>query len=140
MKRKISLALACMECYNIIVLDEPTSGMDPISRAQVWEVISEMKKNHTVLLTTHSMEEADVLSDKIGIMFMGRLRAIGSPEDLKRVYGKGYKIDVLLNDNQLANPIFDCMNVLFLYLFSIVVYAKLRDYFLHDRSAEHWYW
>lgn len=111
MKRKVSLSLACMKCYSVIVLDEPTSGMDPLSRSQVWDAITELKKNHTVILTTHSMEEADVLSDRIGIMFLGRLRAIGSPEDLKRVYGKGYKIDVLLNDNQLANEIFDSMRV-----------------------------
>ena len=111
MKRKISLALACMECFDIIVLDEPTSGMDPISRSQVWKLVSELKKNHTIILTTHSMEEADALSDKIGIMFLGRLRAIGSPEDLKKAFGKGYKVDVLLNNNQLANEIFDCMRV-----------------------------
>lgn len=111
MKRKVSLSLSCMDYYDIIVLDEPTSGMDPISRSQVWKVISELKKKHTVILTTHSMEEADALSDKIGIMYLGRLRAIGSAEDLKKAFGKGYKVDILLNDGQLANPIFDCMRV-----------------------------
>ena len=105
MKRKVSLSLACMDYYDIIVLDEPTSGMDPISRSQVWKVISELKKKHTVILTTHSMEEADALSDKIGIMYLGRLRAIGSPIGLKQAYGKGYKVDVILNDNYTGEDI-----------------------------------
>lgn len=123
MKRKVSLSLACIENYDVIVLDEPTSGMDPISRSEVWKVVEDLKKRHSVILTTHSMEEADALSDKIGIMFLGRLRAIGSPEDLKKAFGKGYKIDVLLNDGCVANEIFDCMRVFVLLFLHIELYA-----------------
>lgn len=112
MKRKLSVALACMKGFNTIILDEPTSGMDPISRFEVWNAINAMKKDHTIILTTHSMEEADVMSDRIAIMYMGRLRAIGSPYGLKETHGKGYKLDVSLNDNCNANEIFDLMNVM----------------------------
>ena len=99
MKRKLSVALACMKGVDIIILDEPTSGMDPVSRLEVYSVLLELKKTKTILLTTHSMEEADILSDQIGIMYLGRLRAIGSPVGLKQAYGKGYKVDVILNND-----------------------------------------
>lgn len=69
MKRKLSVALACLGDRKLLVFDEPTSGMDPISRFELWDVLAELKKDHTILLTTHSMEEADALSDKVGIMF-----------------------------------------------------------------------
>ena len=106
MKRKLSVALACMKGMDLIILDEPTSGMDPVSRLEVYDVLLELKKTKTVVLTTHSMEEADLLSDQIGIMYLGRLRAIGSPIGLKQAYGKGYKVDVILNDNYTGEDIF----------------------------------
>ena len=105
MKRKLSVALACMKGMDLIILDEPTSGMDPVSRLEVYDILLEMKKTKTVVLTTHSMEEADLLSDQIGIMYLGRLRAIGSPIGLKQAYGKGYKVDVILNDNYTGEDI-----------------------------------
>ena len=105
MRRKLSVALACMKGMDLIILDEPTSGMDPVSRLEVYDVLLEMKKTKTVVLTTHSMEEADLLSDQIGIMYLGRLRAIGSPIGLKQAYGKGYKVDVILNDNYTGEDI-----------------------------------
>ena len=111
MKRKMTIALACIKGFDILILDEPTSGMDPISRSELWNVLTDLKKDHTILLTTHSMEEADVLSDTVGIMFMGRLRAIGTPNGMKKHYGKGYKIDILLNEGTNANEIFHYMRV-----------------------------
>lgn len=111
MKRKLSVALACMKGVDMIILDEPTSGMDPVSRLEVYNVLLEMKKTKTILLTTHSMEEADILSDQIGIMYMGRLRAIGSPIGLKQAYGKGYKVDVIINDGFDGSDILDIFSV-----------------------------
>lgn len=111
MKRKLSVALGCLGDRKILILDEPTSGMDPISRSELWDVLMEMKKDHTILLTTHSMEEADALSDKVGIMYLGRLRAIGTPYGLKQTFGRGYKVDILLNDGYNANDVFDLMRV-----------------------------
>lgn len=98
MKRKLSVALACMKGVDYIILDEPTSGMDPVSRSEVWDVLTDLRKSKTILLTTHSMEEADALSDRIGIMFGSRLRAVGSPYGLKQTFGSGYKVDVILNN------------------------------------------
>ena len=111
MKRKLSVALACMKGTRLIILDEPTSGMDPVSKMQVWDVLSSLRHDHTVLLTTHSMEEADALSDTIGIMYMGRLRAIGTSYGLKQAYGKGYKVDVILKDGFTGEEVVDLMNV-----------------------------
>lgn len=98
MKRKLSVALAFMDGADVIVLDEPTSGMDPVSRQEVWGVLTSMKSGRTIVLTTHSMEEADSLSDIIGIMYLGRLRACGTPEGLKRIFGSGYRVDVMINE------------------------------------------
>lgn len=70
-----------------------------------------MQQSMTILLTTHSMEEADALSDTIGIMYMGRLRAIGTSYGLKQAYGKGYKVDVILKDSFTGEEVIDLMNV-----------------------------
>lgn len=76
-------------------LDEPTTGMDPVSRRQVWDVIESVKRERCVVLTTHSMEEADILGDTIGIMAKGRLRCIGNSVHLKSKFGAGYEITVM---------------------------------------------
>jgi ABC-type multidrug transport system ATPase subunit len=80
---------------QIIFLDEPTTGMDPVSRRQVWDVIESVKRERCVVLTTHSMEEADILGDTIGIMAKGRLRCIGNSVHLKSKFGAGYEITVM---------------------------------------------
>lgn len=66
--------------------------MDPISRRAVWDIIQEAKQNRAIVLTTHSMAEADVLGDRIAIMVRGRLRAIGSSIRLKHKFGSGYQV------------------------------------------------
>lgn len=71
MKRRLSVAISCIGNPKIIFMDEPTTGMDPLSRRQVWKVIQHIKKNRVIILTTHSMEEADVLSDRIGVIADG---------------------------------------------------------------------
>ncbi len=68
--------------------------MDPVSRREVWSVIEEAKKDKVILLTTHSMEEADILGDKIAIMAGGRLQCVGSSLHLKQKYGAGYTVTV----------------------------------------------
>ena len=64
--------------------------MDPITRRHVWDIIEEAKTGRAIVLTTHSMEEADILSDRIGIMAKGRLRCIGTPIRLKTQFGAGF--------------------------------------------------
>jgi ABC-type multidrug transport system ATPase subunit len=70
------------------MLDEPTTGMDPMNRSHVWKALAELKLDRTLLLTTHSMEEADALGDRIGIMSHGQLVALGTALHLKRKFGE----------------------------------------------------
>ncbi len=83
MKRRLSLALALIHDPEIAFLDEPTVAMDPQSRRAVWDFIREQKtKGKTVILTTHAMEEAEELCDRVGIIDHGKLIALGSPQEL----------------------------------------------------------
>lgn len=68
MQRRLSVAIALIGDPKIVFLDEPTTGMDPVSRRKVWNLIEKVKRGRVTLLTTHSMEEADILGDKIAIM------------------------------------------------------------------------
>jgi len=97
MKRRLSVAVALVGDPRIVFLDEPTTGMDPVSRRGVWDIIERAKKGRVVILTTHSMEEADVLADTIAIMAKGRLQCIGSAIHLKNKFGAGYQITVATN-------------------------------------------
>ncbi|KAK6117971.1 hypothetical protein DH2020_048286 [Rehmannia glutinosa] len=90
MKRRLSVAIALIGEPKLLILDEPTTGMDPINRRHVWDVIESAKKGRAIILTTHSMEEADILSDRIGIMAKGRLRCIGTSIRLKSRFGTGF--------------------------------------------------
>merc|ERR1711988_1484226 len=78
-------------------------GLDPASRRQLWDVISKAKRDKSVILTTHSMEEADVLCDHLGIMSGGRLLCLGPAYDLKRRFGKGYTCVVSTKIKNLSN-------------------------------------
>jgi ABC-2 type transport system ATP-binding protein len=87
MKRRLSLILALIHDPQIAFLDEPTVAMDPQSRHAVWDFIKELKKeDKTIILTTHYMEEAEELCDRVGIIDHGKLIALGSPEDLISKY------------------------------------------------------
>ncbi|XP_042499405.1 ABC transporter A family member 2-like [Macadamia integrifolia] len=90
MKRRVSVAIALIGDPKLVILDEPTTGMDPITRRHVWDIIQDAKKGRAIVLTTHSMEEADILSDRIAIMAKGRLRCIGTSIRLKSRFGTGF--------------------------------------------------
>lgn len=74
--------------------------MDPITRRHVWDIIEDAKKGRAIVLTTHSMEEADILSDRIGIMAKGKLRCIGTSIRLKSQFGTGFIANVSFNGNR----------------------------------------
>ncbi|GMH18706.1 hypothetical protein Nepgr_020547 [Nepenthes gracilis] len=95
MKRKLSLGIALMGNSKVIILDEPTSGMDPYSMRLTWQLIKKVKKGRIVLLTTHSMDEAEVLGDRIAIMANGSLKCCGSSLFLKHQYGVGYTLTMV---------------------------------------------
>ncbi|GKY90545.1 hypothetical protein MPSEU_000028200 [Mayamaea pseudoterrestris] len=94
MKRKLSLAIAFCGGSKVVVLDEPTSGMDPFARRFCWNVIRQYRQNRCILLTTHFMDEADILGDRIAIMAEGQLRCCGSSLFLKKTYGVGYCLTI----------------------------------------------
>ena len=86
-QRRVSIAMALISEPQILFLDEPTLGLDVIARQELWEVIRALKGKVTIVLTTHYMEEAEALSDRIGIMQNGKLLAIGTAGDLKQRVG-----------------------------------------------------
>ncbi|KAJ1505036.1 hypothetical protein HMI54_006371 [Coelomomyces lativittatus] len=96
MKRRLSVVISTIGDPKIIFLDEPTTGMDPVNRRHVWTFLERFKENRIMVLTTHSMEEADVLGDQIAVMARGKLRALGSGVTLKSRYGEGYKIGLTI--------------------------------------------
>ena len=87
-QRRLSIAMALISEPKILFLDEPTLGLDVLARGDLWDVIRTLKGRITIILTTHYMEEAEALSDRIGIMKGGRLLALGTADELKRQTGK----------------------------------------------------
>ncbi len=88
MRRRINLIMALVHDPEILFLDEPTVAMDPQSRHAVWDFIRELKgRGKTVILTTHYMEEAEALCDRVGVIDHGRLIALGAPDELKAKFG-----------------------------------------------------
>ena len=86
-QRRVSIAMALISEPQILFLDEPTLGVDVIARRELWEVIRSLKGKVTMILTTHYMEEAEALSDRVGIMAGGNLLAVGTAEELKKKAG-----------------------------------------------------
>jgi len=88
MKRRLILARALINTPELLILDEPTTGLDPHSRRSVWEKLNHLKANNTtLLLTTHYMEEAEVVCDRVAIMDSGKIITIDSPANLMRLHG-----------------------------------------------------
>ncbi|KAA0192008.1 hypothetical protein HAZT_HAZT001559 [Hyalella azteca] len=92
MKRKLSVGIALCAGSKVVILDEPTSGMDPGARRLIWDLLQKAKQGRTLLLTTHFMEEADLLGDRIAIMALGVVQCCGSSMFLKKRYGSGYHL------------------------------------------------
>ncbi|KAJ0411226.1 hypothetical protein ATCC90586_003865 [Pythium insidiosum] len=99
MKRKLSVAISLLGDSSLVFLDEPTSGMDPYSRRSTWEILLNNRQNRVMVLTTHFMDEADILGDRIAIMAEGQLRCCGSSLFLKNRYGLG-----ILKSSSLTKP------------------------------------
>ena len=88
MVRRLELAQALVNTPRMLVLDEPTVGLDPIARSEVWDHLRALQaEGMTVLLTTHYMEEADALCDAVALMHRGRVRQVGTPRELKAALG-----------------------------------------------------
>lgn len=95
MIRRLEIAQATLHYPEILFLDEPTIGLDPVARRTVWERLLQLRneKGMTILITTHDMEEADVLCDELAILHQGRLAVIGKPNELKTQVGLGANLN-----------------------------------------------
>uniref|UniRef100_A0A8C4MKZ4 ABC transporter domain-containing protein n=1 Tax=Equus asinus asinus TaxID=83772 RepID=A0A8C4MKZ4_EQUAS len=101
-KRKLTFGIAILGDPQVLLLDEPTAGLDPFSRHQVWSFLKERKADRVILLTTNFMDEADILADRKVIMSNGRLKCAGSSVFLKRRWGLGYHLS--LYTNEICDP------------------------------------
>jgi ABC-type multidrug transport system ATPase subunit len=99
MKRKLCVAIALIGDPEVVLLDEPSAGLDPVSRRNLWSVILRTMSQRAVILTTHSMEEAEALCQRIAIMVKGQIRALGTKQHLKYKFGSGYELSVKLHVN-----------------------------------------
>jgi len=102
MKRRLSVAISTLGDPRILFMDEPTTGMDPVNRRHVWSFLEHFKEGRAIILTTHSMEEADILGDQVAIMATGRVRAFGTSVHLKGKFGAGYRISLVCNSTDSA--------------------------------------
>jgi ABC-type multidrug transport system ATPase subunit len=105
MKRKLCVAIALIGDPEVVLLDEPSAGLDPVSRRNLWSVILRTMSQRSVILTTHSMEEAEALCKRIGIMVNGQMRALGTKQHLKNKFGSGFELTVKLIFGTDENPL-----------------------------------
>ncbi|KAM9324762.1 retinal-specific phospholipid-transporting ATPase ABCA4 [Gastrophryne carolinensis] len=95
MQRKLSVAMAFVGESKVVVLDEPTSGVDPFSRRSIWDLLLKNRTGRTIILSTHHMDEADLLGDRIAIISQGKLYCSGSPVFLKNCFGTGFYLTLV---------------------------------------------
>lgn len=100
-KRRLSVAIAFIGNSKLIYLDEPTSGMDTSARRFIWEMLKNYKEDRIIVLTTHFMDEADFLGDRIGIMGEGKLLCSGSSVFLKNQFGVGYNLTLVKENTNI---------------------------------------
>jgi ATP-binding cassette subfamily A (ABC1) protein 3 len=103
-KRKLSLAVALIGSPPVILLDEPTSGVDPVARRKMWVAISDLqyKSGSSIILSSHSMDECEALCDRLAIMANGQFKCVGSTQYLRTKFGQGYSLIIKLNPDLVA--------------------------------------
>ncbi|KAF8390227.1 hypothetical protein HHK36_024752 [Tetracentron sinense] len=102
MKRRLSVAISLIGDPKVVYMDEPSTGLDPASRNNLWNVVKRAKQDRAIILTTHSMEEAEVLCDRLGIFVDGSLQCIGNPKELKGRYGGSYVFTMTTSSSEEA--------------------------------------
>ncbi|XP_038212274.1 ATP-binding cassette sub-family A member 3-like [Zerene cesonia] len=112
-KRRLCVGIALSGGARVVLLDEPTSGMDPASRRALWDLLEKEKKGRSMILTTHFMDEADYLGDRVAIMSSGSLQCMGSPYFLKNYYGVGYTLVVVKSEGFQLNA---CTHIIDKYI------------------------
>ncbi|XP_017855043.1 ATP-binding cassette sub-family A member 9 isoform X2 [Drosophila busckii] len=147
MKRRLSLGIAIAGNTKIVILDEPSSGLDIESRRELWDILLALRKEKAILVTTHYMEEAEVLGDTICILVDGQLKANGSPLELKRKSGCGYFLKLQAHEtkflqqetldlisNHIPNPIIQ--NIVKPTVYICLPYDYQKEFFNVLRSLE----
>ncbi len=104
-RRRLSIAIAVVGFPAVIILDEPTTGLSPEIRRQIWRVIKRVNESCCILLTTHSMLEADVLSTRVAIMVRGRIKAMDTPSALKREFGGRYRLNITARNEVVSRSV-----------------------------------
>lgn len=102
MKRRLSAGIALVGSPKVLVLDEPSAGLDPLARRLLWNTMIRTMGDRAVILTTHSMDEAEALCTRLGILIQGRMRCIGTSQHLKNKFGKGYEVSIHMKQNDLS--------------------------------------
>lgn len=134
MKRKLSVCVALCGRSRVVFCDEPSSGMDPAARRALWDVLQAEKKGRTILLTTHFMDEADVLGDRIAIMADGDLKCCGSSFFLKKRFGTGYHLICVKNEGCESNNV---TNVLREYIPNISIESEIGSELTYELPNEY---
>jgi ABC-type multidrug transport system ATPase subunit len=130
-KRKLSSAIAFLGKPSVVVLDEPSTGMDPGAKRFLWNIIRKARDlGMTVLLSSHSMEESEALCDKMGIMMSGQLQCFGSINHIKEKYGDGYRLVIKCKHNDDDVQIDRISNL------EQFILNNLENSFLEDKQYE----
>jgi len=93
-RRKLSVALALLGAPQVVFLDEPSAGMDPMARRALWTTITEISKRSAIVLTTHHLEEVEAMANRVAIMDKGEMKCLGSMQHLKSKYGAGFELNI----------------------------------------------
>ena len=109
-KRQLSIAIALIGGSRVIFLDEPSSGMDVASKRNLWEILKRQSENKIIILTTHYMEEASVLGNRIGIISEGKMKCIGTPLFLIEKFGKFMSINIYKEEDANNDKIINYIN------------------------------
>jgi len=136
-KRKLSVAIAMIGNPPIVFLDEPSTGVDPQAKRFMWDVISKIsiqRKKSAVMITTHSMEEAEALCTKMGVMVKGRFKCFGSSQHIKDKFGTGYEIEIKIRQftEQNAREVLKYMKMEDLEDFNHADIYKILEELGHD--------
>ena len=110
-KRKLSVGIAIIGDPKIVILDEPTAGVDPYSRRSLWGILQTRKQGKVILITTHFMDEADILADRKAVISRGRLRCCGTSLFLKNKFGVGYHLTLVLDSKAKESAITNLVNL-----------------------------
>uniref|UniRef100_A0A663MWU2 ATP binding cassette subfamily A member 13 n=1 Tax=Athene cunicularia TaxID=194338 RepID=A0A663MWU2_ATHCN len=130
MKRRLSIAISFIGNSKTVVLDEPTSGVDPCSRRSIWDVLLKYKAGCTLIFTTHHLDEAEVLSDRIAILQRGQLRCCGSPSYLRETYGQGHSLTLIKKPS-----VFEIQDPKHIVQVTSLVQTHIPEAFLKENSG-----